>query len=284
MPAEQKQEFSSVESLMAQLADCASRGMTEVSVHDTAFAASRKAVRAFLSAVQRDAPQLFVSLVVRPEVIDRDVARDAAAAYCALDIPLSGTEKNGALLFDKKLYASKAALLNEAGAVFGFDMGFGAQAGDTFKAFRERLDFAMTLYPNHVDFFQIENEELPQPTGVFSSKDLDFARGMAFACKTFYTAGRAVPWFNSVLSPLRIAPSAFFADFEEWQHCNNCSWESGFDVDAAAHAVIEEMQLRFLSEKYAEKHKEHLFAAVSDVVRLNGAFSRVRLPHTVKEL
>ena len=39
---------------------------------------------------------------------------------------------------------------------------------------------------------------------IFSSKDIDFAKGMAFACKTFYSCGRAVPWFNSILKVLKI--------------------------------------------------------------------------------
>ena len=35
------------------------------------------------------------------------------------------------------------------------------------------------------------------------------------------------------------------------------------------------MQLAFIREKLEEKHKSMLFDAVSDIIRLNGAFSRV---------
>ena len=38
---------------------------------------------------------------------------------------------------------------------------------------------------------------------------------------------------------------------------------------------IEKMQLNFLQQKYEEKNKSQLFAAASDLVKLNGAFSRV---------
>ncbi|MBQ1591642.1 MAG: hypothetical protein II077_06350, partial [Treponema sp.] len=209
--------------------------------------------------------------------------------YCSIDIPLEGSVKQGqgstALLFDKKLYSTKAALLNNAGIVFGFSAGYGIQPGDSFKAFRDRLDFALTLYPNHINFPQLADgangtdgasgNASPKPTGTYSSKDLDFSRGISFACRTFYTCGRAVPWFNSVTKALKVYPSAFFSDFDEWQQCNNCSFITDYVPEDAPHTEIEKMQLSFLSQKFEEKHKEHLFAAVKDLVQLNGAFSRV---------
>ncbi len=268
-------EFSSVDSLLEQLKENRLKKITEISLHDKAFSKDKRAIKQFFVQLQDISPDIFVNIVVQPSVIDRELASLFAQSYCSIDIPLNGTEKNDVLLFDKKLYSAKVSILNEFCVVFGFDMGFGSQNADTFKAFRERLDFAVSLYPNHIDFFQIETENLPKSTGVFSSKDLDFARGIAFACKTFYSSGRAVAWFNAALAPLKISASTFFADFEEWQHCNNCSWESGFSPDSVLHFALEEMQLKFLQEKYAEKHKESLFLALSDIVRLNGAFSRV---------
>ena len=65
-----------------------------------------------------------------------------------------------------------------------------------------------------------------------------------------------------------------FADFAEWQRCNNCSVDSSFNMNEAEHEEIEKMQLLFLQEKFEEKKKKELFAAVSDIVRLNGAMSR----------
>ncbi|MCH5290242.1 MAG: hypothetical protein J1D88_00590 [Treponema sp.] len=267
-------EFS-LESLFAELPQFYARGVTELTVHDKTLAADKKAVCALLERIACTAPDLFVSIAVDVSCIDPQVVEKAAQVWCSIEIPLTALERNGTLLFDKKRYASKAALLNRAGIVFGFDMDWALLPGDTFRAFRERLDFATTLYPNHIDFEQIERDIVPRSTGVYSSKDIDFSRGMAFACVTFYSCGRAVPWFNAVLRPLKISPSSFFADFEEWQHCNNCSYETGFVPQNADHHDIEKMQLLFLKEKYEEKNKGHLFAAVHDIVTLHGAFSRV---------
>ena len=98
---------------------------------------------------------------------------------------------------------------------------------------------------------------------------------MAFACNTFYTYGRAVPWFLTVLAPLKVNSSRFFADFAEWQRCNNCGMASSFDASAVPQTEIERMQLLFLELKYEEKNKSSLFPVVNDIVRLNGAISRL---------
>lgn len=271
--------------ILDELPTFASRGITEFTVHDDAISGDKKSLLALMNAFALKAPDVFYTIPIQATVIDNAIVTAAQKLYCTLDIPLTGTVKGDALLFDKKLYSSKAALLNNAGLVFGFDMEWGKQTGDSYKAFRDRLDFAVSLYPNHIDFVQLEEKLLGEntttinlsakPTGIYSSKDLEFSRDCAFACEVFYSAGRAVPWFNSVIKPLKIAPSAFFADFAEWQQCSSCSFESGFNPEATKHSDIEKMQLVFLQQKYEEKHREQLWSAVQDLVKLNGAFSRV---------
>ena len=273
--------------LLNKLPVLAKRGITEFSVEDIHLAGNKKFIVSLCKTVQSQCPGMFISFPVNAGIIDRPLVELLAETYCSIDIPLEGSVKQGqgstALLFDKKLYSTKAALLNNAGIVFGFSAGYGIQPGDSFKAFRDRLDFALTLYPNHINFPQFADEAdgrssasaSPKPTGTYSSKDLDFSRGISFACRTFYTCGRAVPWFNSVTKALKVYPSAFFSDFDEWQQCNNCSFITDYVPEDAPHTEIEKMQLSFLSQKFEEKHKEHLFAAVKDLVQLNGAFSRV---------
>ncbi|MBP5576700.1 MAG: hypothetical protein J6X67_08085 [Treponema sp.] len=269
--------------LLKKLPALAKGGMTEFSVDDIQLAGNKKFIESLCKTVQSQCPGMFISFPLEARIIDSPLVELLLETYCSVDIPLEGSVKQGqdspALLFDKKLYSTKAALLNNAGIVFGFLAGYGIQQGDSFKAFRDRLDFALTLYPNHINFPQFADEATggasPKPTGTYSSKDLDFSRGISFACRTFYTCGRAVPWFNSVTKALKVYPSAFFSDFDEWQQCNNCSFITDYVPENAPHTEIEKMQLSFLSQKFEEKHKEHLFAAVKDLVQLNGAFSRV---------
>ncbi len=267
-------EFS-VDSLFKELDSLAEKGVTEVFVHDVSLSKNKAELLRLLSAVEKLDFPLFVSLLTDACALDRELCARASELSCSLEVPLLCQQKGDALLFDRHLYAKKAALLNQAGAVFGFDMDWASQPGDRAKLFRERLDFAVDQYPNHINFRQLEDRSVQKGTAVFSSRDMELCRDIAFACQTFYSEGRAVAWFKSVLESLRIKPSSFFADFAEWQRCNNCSIENDFNPYETPHGEIEKMQLVFLEQKYEEKNRSSLFEAVRDLIVLNGAFSRL---------
>ncbi len=269
-------KFTSSE-LESQIATFAEKGITEFSIHDPALAKDKRRILKIINLVAQHAPEVFVSILIDASCLDREVAAAATQIFCSFDIPLECTAKGDKLLFDKKFYSAKARLLNDFGLVFGFMLTYAVVPGDTLKLFMERLDFAVQQYPNHIDFPQLMNTELepPKVTGIFSAADIRYCRDSAFACRTFYSNGRAVPWFLSVLKPLRIYPSRFFADFAEWQRVNNCSYKSGFDPEGTSHKEIEKMQQLFLEQKYEEKHCKNLITLVHDLVAINGALSRV---------
>ena len=272
--------------LDSQFASFSQKGITRFSLHEGVFSRDRNSLKNFLSKAKKYIPEVFISIPVEAEVIDCEIVALCKDLFCSLDIFFRADEiakkideKNspkGTAFFDKKLFSKKAALLNDADLVFGFLADFAISPRDSIKFFRERLDFAMTLYPNHIEFPQIYSDEREEKcTATFSSQDISYAQRLAFAAEIFYSCGRAVPWFNSVLKTLKISPSNFFSDFAEWQICNNCGFKSREKVAALSHKEIEKMQLLFLKEKYDEKNLRHVFPAVRDVVLLNGAFSRL---------
>ena len=275
-------KFSAAE-LEAQISHLKEKKITELTVTDPDVASNKQKLLSLINKVLQFAPDIFVSFTVNASVLDREVAAAAQNIFCSFEIPLVCSQKGGKLLFDKKFYAGKLRLLNDLGLVFGLDLTYAISEGDSLKAFMDRLDFAIQQYPNHINFVQTETavfsgemqEFEPHVTGTFSAKDIRYARDLAFACRTFYSSGRAVPWFLSVLKPLKIYPSCFFADFAEWQRCNNCCFKSGFNPEAEKHVSIEKMQLLFLDEKYEEKHCHPMVLAMHDIVRLNGAMSRL---------
>ena len=270
-------KFTSSE-LEAQIQTLTQKGITEFSIHDSDVAKDKRRVLKLINLIAQHAPDVFVSILVDAAVIDREVAAAATQIFCSFDIPLEVQSKGGKLLFDKKFYSAKARLLNDFGLVFGFLLTYAQEPGDSIKLYLDRLDFAVQQYPNHVDFAQTmnaEEEKTARVTGFFSAQDIRYARDVSFACRTFYTSGRAVPWFLSVLKPLRIYPSRFFADFAEWQRCNNCDYKSGFVPEAVNHKEIEKMQILFLEQKYEEKGQHALIPLIRDIVALNGAMSRV---------
>lgn len=261
-----------VAELESQLPQLLKDGVTEISVYDTTVSGDKKKILSLFKLIAQKAPDLFISILIEPSVIDKEIASAASQLFCSFDIPLAPLLKGDKLLFDKKYLAGKARILNDYGLVFGFELDYGMQKSDSLKQFLDRLDFAVNQYPNHIEF---DYSADPQVTGLFSAKDLRYARDVAFACECFYTAGRAVPWMLSVLKPLRIYPSKFFSDFAEWQRCNNCDYKSGFSFEKEPHIAIEKMQLLFLEEKFEEKNCSELFPAVRDAVKLNGAMSRL---------
>lgn len=296
--------------LDSQLASFSQKGITRFSLHEGVFSCDRNSLKNFLSKAKKYIPEVFISIPVEAEVIDCEIVALCKDLFCSLDIFFRADEiakkideknsekfadeKNSkkfcamkfdskknfspknAAFFDKKFFSKKAAFLNDADLVFGFLADFAVSPRDSIKFFRERLDFAMTLYPNHIEFPQLYSAEREEKcTATFSSQDISYAQRLAFAAEIFYSCGRAVPWFNSVLKTLKISPSNFFSDFAEWQICNNCGFKSREKVAALSHKEIEKMQLFFLKEKYDEKNLRHVFPAVRDVVLLNGAFSRL---------
>ena len=264
--------------LEAQIQTPTQKGITEFSIHDSDVAKDKRRVLKLINLIAQHAPDVFVSIYIQAQTIDREIAAAATQIFCSFDIPLEVQSKGGKLLFDKKFYSNKAHMLNDFGLVFGFDMTYAQEVGDSLKQFLDRLDFAVQQYPNHIDFPQtmnVEEEKTALVTGTFSAQDIRYARDVSFACRTFYSSGRAVPWFLSVLKPLRIYASRFFADFAEWQRCNNCGYKSGFVPEAEKHLALEKMQLLFLEQKYEEKNQHELITLVHDIVALNGAMSRL---------
>jgi len=278
-------EFSA-EEIESKLPEFTALGITELTIHDEDLSRDRGRVLRLMKAVHKACPDLLLTVRVEASVFDRDVCALAADLNCAIDMPLRAASNDGkTYLFDKKMYAGRAGMMNDAGLVFGFVMDYACTPGDSLRLFRDRLDFALTLYPNHIVFPETETADDGQtgtegarsakPTAFFAAQDIRYARDISFACRTFYSAGRAVPWFAAVLRPLKIPSTSFFSDFAEWQRGSSCDYRSGFIPEQTDHRELEKMQLIFLSSKYDEKGKRDLFPAVQDIVRLNGAFSRL---------
>ena len=259
----------------ADLKSFSQKGVTEFSLGEERFSCDKKALADFAKKAARLAPDVYYSIPAQAQILDTELVGLLQNLFCSVDVVMRGPLGQKFFL-DKKLFSKKAALLNNAGIVFGFLMDWARADGDSVKSFRDRIDFALPLYPNHIDFEQLfSDKKEARNTATFSSQDITWARDVAYAINVFYSEGRAVPWFNSVLKPLKIAPSKFFSDFAEWQRCNNCGYDARKKISEESHKEIEKMQVLFLEEKYSEKRLERLLPVAVDLVKLNGAFSRL---------
>lgn len=268
-------------------------GAREVFVLDPTFNADPSKAREILTLLRREAPGIHFTFEVRSEFLDAAQARLFGSIPCSVQVGLQSSRPEVLALvgrpgFDRKDFRRRMAMLSAAGVVFGLDLIYGLP-GDDLAGFRDSLDYALSLEPNHLDVFRLsvlpgtvladragdlglEREPRP-PYGVlslptFPSGDLARAEGLARAADLFYTRGRAVGWFLPVLRPLRTKPSAFLERIVGRAR----------DLPGARgeprHEDVEAFQLETLEEAYRSAGQEGLLPVVRDLVTLHGAWSR----------
>jgi radical SAM superfamily enzyme YgiQ (UPF0313 family) len=228
-----------LERLEAELRHFAANEVSQIFVLDSTFNQDVKRAKTILRMIKKIAPGIHFHFEVRSEFIDREMAELFSKITCSLQIGLQSS--NPAILkkvgraFGRDDFKSRISLLNESGAVFGFDLMYGLP-GDNLQGFYNSLDFAISLYPNHLDIFplavlpgtalQLRSEEIElryhqdppytlisSPT--FSVDEMCKAQQVAAACDIFYSRGKAVAWFNSVMDVIGQKPSEFFQSFGE---------------------------------------------------------------------
>lgn len=288
----------SEERIFKELDLFAKNDVPQIFVLDPTFNADKDRALRILREIKKRNPYSHYQFEIRSEFIDAKLARAFSEISCSLQIGLQSANpdvlKNINRTFDRKDFTRKIAILNDNGVVFGFDLIYGLPQ-DTYPSFKNSIDFAISLYPNHLEVFklsvlpgtllyeQADSFGLKYETKVpyhvlysptFSKADLFKAEKLATACNVFYSQGRAVPWFISVIRPLKLKPSQFLVDFSEWLYCNNYTKNNSVDLCSLPHSEIEKMQIRFLQLKYEEKNISYAFQVVKDIVCINGAMAR----------
>ncbi|MBC8018417.1 MAG: DUF4080 domain-containing protein [Verrucomicrobia bacterium] len=271
----------------AELRHFAGQGVSQIFVLDSTFNQDQRRAKTILRMIARIAPQIHFHFEVRSEFIDREMAELFAGITCSLQIGLQSADpqvlKGVGRSFRRDDFVSRTTLLNESGAVFGFDLIYGLP-DDTLPGFRESLDFALGLYPNHLDIFplailpgtalatravSIGLRYLPEPpytlisSPSFSIKNMIKAHRLATACDIFYTRGRAVAWFNGMLDALTQRPAEFLQRFAEWLEVEKGGGISEADL---VDDQIWGLQRAFLTSTFSPKRLKLLLPAVLDLV------------------
>jgi radical SAM superfamily enzyme YgiQ (UPF0313 family) len=280
----------------------------QVFVLDSTFNKLPKRAKEILRLIKRLAPQVHFHFEVRSEFIDAEMAELFASITCSLQIGLQSADP--AVLrgvgrgFDPDDFSWRVSLLNQSGAIFGFDLIYGLP-GDSLPLFRRSLDFALSLYPNHLDIFPLAVlpgtrlygkaaalglKHLDSPpytlisTPDFAPKELEEARLLAAACDIFYSRGKAVAWFNAVVAALKLSPSAFLSAFSGFLGGRGAQGEQEI-----AEQEIWGLQREFLSEIFQEKKKQRLLPLALDLADYHHHYASALLatppvPPSEKEL
>ncbi|GFO58996.1 B12-binding domain-containing radical SAM protein [Geomonas silvestris] len=257
----------------------------QVFVLDSTFNKIPSRAKEILRLIRRLAPGVHFHFEVRSEFLDPEMAELFASITCSLQIGLQSADP-GVLRgvgrgFDRDDFVHRVSLLNQTGAIFGFDLIFGLP-GDSLALFRESLDFALSLYPNHLDIFPLavlpgtrlstkaaalKLEYLDAPpytvtvTPTFSGEELDQAQRLAAACDVFYSRGKAVAWFNAITQAVKLAPAQLLAEFARFLGAR-----AGRGEEEVAEEEIWELQRGFLSEIFPARKKAKLLPLALDLV------------------
>lgn len=277
----------SLERLAAELDYLVQHGAHQVFVLDSTFNQDLPRAKTLLKLIRNKARHVHFHFEVRHEFLDAESARLFGEIACSLQIGLQSAApevlQQVGRSFDRETFVRKIALLNEAGATFGFDLIYGLP-GDSLARFRESLDFALGLYPNQLDIFPLAIlpgtrlaaraealtlDSLPHPpytltaSPTFPPDDLALARRLGAACDLFYSRGKAVAWFNGVVAALKLNPAAFLGAFADWLHA-----ATGREPDVAGHddAAIWQLQRAFLGDSFARRGLDRLLPVALDFV------------------
>ncbi|MCA1949542.1 MAG: DUF4080 domain-containing protein, partial [Treponema sp.] len=267
-----------------------------VFVLDPTFNANNKRALQILDRLIERAPDIHWHFEVRAELLNRDQARRFAQLGASLQIGLQTADPEVSARvgrpLDRAKFKNKIDILNQEGVVFGLDLMYGLPS-DTLKGFMDSLDFAIELYPNHLDIFRLAvlpgtvlaeeaakyemKYETKPPyvlisSSTFPREDMNAAERLSKAVDFFYNKGRAVAWFNQVLYPLKMRPSRFFQRFADFMDAQRKPWDA--NLDPSYPASREALMLQFLDTLYEQQKLDYLLPAVWDVVRFHGAWAR----------
>ena len=271
----------------------ARKKIPQVFVLDPTYNANKDRAMHMLKLIQKKAPGMFFYFEARAEFIDRELARAFAKIPCCIQFGLQSSNpevlKKVHRTLDKKQFAHNIGFLNETGVTFGFDLIYGLP-GDNLQGFKNSIDFALSLYPNNLELFclsvlpgtnlhddaagygMVWDENPPYHvicTPQFSKRDLASAQKLAEATNLFYTQGRAVPWFNSVLYALKEKPSTFLWDFAIFCDSRACGHS-----DKKSAEYITNLQKEFVRGKLQAKKLNRLVPIAEDLILMHGALGQ----------
>jgi radical SAM superfamily enzyme YgiQ (UPF0313 family) len=282
----------SLERIEAELRLFARVGVPQVFVLDSTFNKIPARAKEILRLIRKLAPEVHFHFEVRSEYLDADMAGLFASITCSLQIGLQSADpdvlRGVGRGFDRDDFARRVSLLNQSGAIFGFDLIYGLP-GDSAALFRDSLDFALSLYPNHLDIFplavlpgtrlygkaaELGLNHLNAPpytllsTPSFPAPALEEARLLAAACDIFYSRGKAVAWFNAIISALKLSPCAFLAAFSRFLGTRGAGGEQ-----EVAEEDIWGLQRNFLSEIFRERKKDKLLPLALDLAQYHHLYA-----------
>ena len=281
----------SLERIRKELELFEEKKVNQIFVLDPTFNCDLKRAKKILRLILKTAPLIHFTFEIRTEFIDREIASLFAGLHCSLQVGLQSAHPDVLAHVNRTIdpvkFAEKISLLNSAGDIFGLDLIYGLP-GDTPEGFKESLNYAFRLQPNHLDIFplavmpgtalydQAESFSLnclkDAPYTLisspgFSESEMAQAERLKNACEIFYNRGGAAGWMFMALETLDMDPADFLSDFAV--HLSSCEKPL-----ALTREEITVMQSSFVREQFIRHKKKNLFPVMEDIIAIHGALNR----------
>lgn len=264
----------------------------QVWVLDSTFNFPPERGKALLRLLRKKAPHIHFHLEAKADFLDRETIQLLSGLTCSVQLGLQSARPEVLRRIHRPLdltdFTTGSELLTAAGVTFGLDLIYGLPEDDH-RGFCESLDFALSLYPNHVDIFPLAvlpgtvlyrhraqlgltaQEHPPYElieSGSYSAEGLEKSRMLAAAAQIFYNHGRAVGFFSTLLRASGLRPVSFLERFMAW-----CLEKKGLAPQRLA--VPEEwgatqvlpLQEGFTADLLAGLGREALVPAALDLIR-----------------
>ena len=290
---DKKVEYFSLDRIKNELDIFVENDIKQIFVLDPTYNVDKNRAIKLLDYIRQKAKQIFFHFECRAEFLNVELVKSFSKINCSLQIGLQSASeevlKTVNRSFNKKDFIKKISILNDYGIIFGFDLIYGLPK-DNYEGFKNSIDFAISLYPNHIELFCLSvlpgtslyddanklnlkyNTNPPYhviESDTFSKVEIEKSRKISIACNLFYSQGRAVTWFNSLIHLLKINPSAFFEKFVLFLEDKKL-----LDKEFCNHKQIEKLQIDYINKILFERNLSKYFNLIKDIIMLNGALTR----------
>jgi hypothetical protein len=280
----------SLERIRKELELFEEKKVNQIFVLDPTFNCDMKRAKKILRMILKTAPLIHYTFEIRTEFIDSELAGLFAGLHCSLQVGLQSIHPEVLANVNRTIntvkFAKKISLLNQAGTIFGLDLIYGLP-GDTPDGFKESLNYALALQPNHLDIFPLAvipgtalydqaeffslNCLKDAPYTLISSRgfsqvEMAQAESLKNACEIFYNRGGATGWMFMALETIGIDPVGFLSDFAV--HLSSCEQPLKLTKEE-----ITVMQTSFVKEQFIRHNKKNLFPVMEDIIAIHGALN-----------
>ncbi len=280
------------ERLEAELALFVRAGVAQVWVLDSTFNFPPVRGKRLLRLIAERAPHIHFHFEAKADFLDRETARLLSRLSCSVQIGLQSARpevlRNIHRTLDPAAFCSKVHLLSAEGVTFGLDVIYGLP-GDDHQGFRQSLDTALAMAPNHLEMFPLavlpgtplhrqrqrfglRAQDHPPyeiiESASYPAADLALSRRLAAAVDLFYNTGRAVGFFSALQKATGQSPVAFLEGFVEWALARPELEEKRFlNTEAWGPKEVLPLQEQYVTHLLRKQGREDLVACALDLMR-----------------